>query len=466
MKDITIERSDYTDVKPDYVLVRDTLRGESHMKSKTTTYVPKTSGQLQQEIENPVTGKAIYAAYLARAEFYDAVASAYRSMIAMAHSSQPEIDLPAGMKYLINEATDDGMPLEEFAKRVTREQLTTGRCPILTDAPTEGNPYLLNYRGEELINWLPERRYVFKLAKSVESETGEITAETYYVELLLSLTEGGDGETAGGEPIYTQTVWEAADKGAFVPASITVIPEMNKIPIVIAGSVDTTDEIDEIPLLPMSKAAVAAFQMSADYRHALFLCGQPTPYGTGVETEEKPTMLGSGTFLQARNPQAKFDYMEVTGAGLSAMEKAISSKKTEADMYGVRVIGAGAGEAAETLKVRLMAQQASLKSAVKSGGEAIEKALKNIAVWMGLDPDSVSYTPNLEFANVELDTNVVNVFNAAINAGNLPKEMLWEYMRAAGLTEDDDEAIQGKIEGAFEDDDEDDDEATEPDEIE
>lgn len=442
MIDITQERAELTDAKPDYTLVRDTLRGETHIKSKTTTYLLKTSGQAAAEREDPVAGKLLYDSYIYRAEFYDAMSSAYRAMIAMAHDSQPEIELPSGMNYLIEGgATDDGVSLEEFSKRVTREILTTGRCPILVDAPPEGgDPYLLCYRGEELINWMTDKRYVFELTKSIQSESGEITQEAYYLELLFT-TQGDDENPAG----YRQVVWTKEDTGQMIPSEPVYIPEMERIPLIVSGSVDITDDIDEIPLLPMAKATIAAYQMSADYRHAMFLAGQPTPYGTGVEAEEKPSLLGSASMLTARNPQARFGYMEVGGSGFAAMEKAISSKKAEADMYGIRVTGGGSGEAAETLKIRLMSQQATLKSAVKSAGEAIERALKFIAEWKGLNPDEVSYTPNMDFASVEVDTNVINAFNAAINAENLPKEMLWEYMRASGITEDDNDTIAAMI---------------------
>jgi hypothetical protein len=57
-----------------------------------------------------------------------------------------------------------------------------------------------------------------------------------------------------------------ADRGA----------NLTEIPFTIVGSTDITPDIDEIPLLPVARAALAAYRLDADYRHQLFYSGQPT----------------------------------------------------------------------------------------------------------------------------------------------------------------------------------------------
>lgn len=434
-KDITAQRQEYSDSLPDWLLVRDTLRGETHIKSEGTKYLPKTSGQIYAEQDDPLNGPKQYAAYKQRAEFYDSTQSAYRAMVAMAHASEPEIELPAAMEFIKDRATKDGMPLEELAKRITREQLTSGRCPLVVDSDDEdtNDPYILHYMAEALPNWMGRRRYVFKLAREVEGEKGEVGHQTYYIEMIAA--EGG----------YIQVQWEQQKDEEFVPVNEVFIEGFSQIPVVVAGSVDITDEIDETPLLPMAKACIASYQMSADYRHALFMCGQPTGYSIGTQESERPKATGSAAWINIENPQAKLGYLEFSGSGVSAMRQAIKDKKDEADTYGVKLTGAGAGEAAETLKVRMMSQQATLKSVVKAGGEAIEKCLKMMAEWMGLNPDEVSYTPNMDFADVNLDHQTLSVISGAIAANNLPLEILFEYVRKVGLTEMDDDQIHALL---------------------
>jgi len=435
--DITKARQDYTDSLADWELVRDTLRGETHIKSEGVKYLPKTSGQAFAEVDDPTNGAKLYSAYKLRAEFYDSTQTAYRAMVAMAHGSAPEITLPKAMEFMLNEATKDGMPLEELAKRMTREQLTTGRAPLMVDSSEDDNenPYILIYQAEALTNWRSGRRYVLKLSREIEDESGEVKSQTYYVEMAA--------EEAGG---YSKTIWEQNNDGDYIAGESELIEGLKGVPIIIAGSVDITDDIDEVPLLPMGKACIASYQMSADYRQALFMCSQPTGYSIGSDEKEKPKSVGAGAWINIQNPSAKIGYLEVTGAGIGAMNVALNDKKKEADTYGVKLTGAGAGEAAETLKVRMMSQQATLKSVVKSGGEAIEKCLKIMAEWMNLNPDEVSYTPNMDFADVSLDHQTLAVLNATVMANNAPKQVVFEYMRKVGLTELDDDSLFALLE--------------------
>jgi hypothetical protein len=437
--DITKEREDYSDSLPDWVLVRDTLRGETHIKKKGEVYLTKSSGQIYAELEDPVNGPKIYESYKHKAEFYDAVSSAHRSMVSTAHEAEPEITLPPVMEYILTKATKDGRPLEEFAKRVTREILTSGRCPTLVDASSEsdgGDPYLINFRAETMPSWLPKDRYVLKLNKSEVNGKGEVDSIIYYKELLML-----DGE-------YHQRLWNIDREGKYVVTEDIVITELDFIPMVVAGSVDITDDIDEVPLLPMAKATIACYQMSADHRHTLYMCSQPTPYGSGVDDNEKPKAIGSSTFIALANPQSRLGYLEISGAGISAQADAIKVKKEEADMSGLKVQGAGAGESTESIKMRQMAKHATLKSAVKAGGEAIEAQLKNIAIWWGADPDAVSYSPNMDFADVQMDNATFTALGTMVNLNKIPVEFLWEYCRASGITKLDNDTIAGMIEGS------------------
>lgn len=432
--DITKRRQEYRDRQLDWELTRDTLRGENHIKSKGVKYLPKTSGHVRAEAKDPVNGTKPYENFKARAEFYDATQHAYRAMVALAHDAKPEISLPSGMNYLLESATIDNLPLDELAKRVTREQLITGRCITLADAPVDGgDPYLLTYRAESLINWMGGRRYVLELTRDIAKDNGAIENQKYYREFLLL------------RGVYVSRLWEPDGNGKYNITATTPIEGLNGIPLVIAGSVDITDDVDEVPMLPMAKCCIASYQMSADYRHTLYMCGQPTPYATGCDKTERPTEIGSSVFISIPSPDAKLGYLEVSGASLAEQANAIDRKKAEADMYGVRLANAGAGEAAEAMKVRLISQQATLKSIVQAGGQAIEAQLKNIAVWRGLNPDDVIYRPHLEFSDVSLDNQTITSLVSGINTGLLPPEMLWEYCRKSGLTEYTDQQIAALI---------------------
>ena len=55
-------------------------------------------------------------------------------------------------------------------------------------------------------------------------------------------------------------------------------------------------------------------------------------------------------------------------------------------------------------------------------------------IWMGIDPETVSYTPSTAFLDI-VDLGQFGTINTAVSAGNLPNEVLYEAARKSGLTD-------------------------------
>jgi hypothetical protein len=138
--------------------------------------------------------------------------------------------------------------------------------------------------------------------------------------------------------------------------------------------------------------------------------------------------------------------MEVSGNGIALNKQAIDDELLRAEHHGSKLLQQGDQvQSAEALKLRMLSQYATLQSVVMSGGEAIEQALRSIAVWLKLNPDDVIYQPNTDFVNT-VEINQMSVINQAVMSGTLPREILYEAARKAGYTKKTDEELNDLIE--------------------
>jgi hypothetical protein len=161
--------------------------------------------------------------------------------------------------------------------------------------------------------------------------------------------------------------------------------------------------------------------------------------------EEKPSAIGADTVWHLPEG-ASADYLEVSGVGLNLMREAIQDEQARGEAHGSKILQTGAGqEAAETVKLRMLSQYATLQSVVTSAGEAIEQSLRSIAAWLNLNPDEVSYTPNTEFLKT-MELGSMATILQGVNTGVIPKELFYEAVRQAGFTEYTDEELSDMLE--------------------
>ena len=91
----------YSDVKPDWDLMRDAYKGQRAEKNKTIEYLPFTDAQILDGAGSPQAlsvGSKAYASYILRARFPNFVKEAIEMAIGMMFSQPPEIKLPDAMK--------------------------------------------------------------------------------------------------------------------------------------------------------------------------------------------------------------------------------------------------------------------------------------------------------------------------------------------------------------------------------
>jgi len=355
--------------RAEWQLCRDAIDGEGAIKARAYEYLPQPSGFAAQEDG----GQSMYQAYRSRATFPELMAPSVSAMIGIIHGREIRIDMPDSMAYLYEDSDGNGLPLEAFHRRVTRELLIIGSYAILADVPREGgDPYLSGYSRDRLINWdkdwwvLDETRMIRK---------GFVWDQLR--QYLLLHIDGG---------LYSPMMYD--ENGNFEEIEVLGVggTPLPRIPFVVGSAVDLSPRIEAPPLIGVARAALAMYQLSADYRHQLYMSGQETLVAIDGEA---PDAVGAGVvhqmFSGGEGKQARLEYVSPTCSGIDAHEKAMDRERVAAIMAGARLFeDRSAQESGEAKRLRYASETATLISVAQNSCAMLEKSLRNIGMIMGM----------------------------------------------------------------------------------
>lgn len=413
---------DYVARQPEWVEMRDCQRGATAVKEKGEEYLPMPSGFAVQDDK----GIAMYAAYKTRAQFPDIVAPTIGSMVGMIHRREAEITMPDALQGLWERATLDGLPLEAFHRQITTELLETGRYAVLADAPAEGSdlPYLVGYTAEALLNWSPDRTlFVVDESGRQRVEGDEFGWQDVKRYRVLRL--------AGG--VYTQQPYEGTDSvGEIATPTRRGGGNLDAIPLVVVGARDLNVDPDDPPLLGVARAALAAYRLDADYRHQLYMSGQETFVVIGAD--DAPSAVGAGVVItMPLGGDAK--YVGPSGTGIAAHRLAILDERQAAVSAGAKMADASKGgvESGEALRIRNVSRTATMVTVAVTSAQGLERALRHIAVMVGLNPADIVVKPNLEFVEELLDPKAAAELVKMWQGGAISFETLYENLQRGGI---------------------------------
>ena len=387
---VSSHHPDYDEYRLEWKLCRDAYRGEQAIKEGGTRYLPMPSGFKTQ----PDKGVDLYSAYSARAQFPSIMPQTIAGMVGVIHRAEAQIEMPDAMMPLWERATPDGLPLEVLHRRITSELLIAGRYGLLVDVRDgEPLPMIAGYIAEVLINWDEDGSLI------VLDETDYVRTGFTWIEQpswrALTIEDGRyvvrvyDFENADAEPVQ--------------PSARGGVP-LGEIPFVVANARDLRLEPEIPPLLGVARSAVNIYQLSADYRWQLFMTGQETLF---VIDADPPDIVGAGVIVTLKGgdgltPDAK--YVGPAGTGIAAHRTAILDERQAAVSAGAKLFESNGGgdESGEALRLRYAAETATLTTVAQNSAAALERALRYVAIMMGLDPEAVVVKPNLQFVDTKM----------------------------------------------------------------
>ena len=451
---------DYIARRPDWVLCFDCNEGQRHIKSKTTTYLPATSGMRALGLNSGDEGLALYEAYLIRAFFPDLMKETVRALTGILDREPANIELPDALEDMRELATPKGESLNDLLVQIHINQLLYGRLGLLLDVdPNRDLPMIVQYPAPQLLNWddLTETQdekqqdeqqrsqAVRRLLMAVidESRYERDTGNRFtwnFVPRYRALTLG-EGDTG----VYTtQVERDGAMQAAIVPSIRG--RTLDQIPFTFINTTDLATQPGEVPLVNLANLSLAIYRGEADHRSALFMAGQDTlvilGYDLSAGGEENPgsdskPIIGSGAYLNLPDEKADAKFIGPDSAALPEQRTSLEDDYQRAGEEGIKLLSSGASaEAAETLRIRVAGRTATLQTIAMTAATGLETALRQAAIWVGANPDDVKVEPNLDFITEDQDPKDLLAFAQAKKSGTpLSWKSVHNWLRQKDFTE-------------------------------
>lgn len=439
---------------------RDAVKGSVAIKEKRARYLPVPDGETGSEgatnlryanEEHKGTGTLRYRNYIKRAVYTNFTGRTKNALVGAVFRKDPTIVVPAGLEYLIDDATGDGLSLNQLAKDELSNLLEVGRAGFLVDYPQADDGLsaedvdlldlrasIVPYTAEQVINWKLDAYGGRKLLTLVVLEEDypddddEFGHEKKKQQRILRLSDEG----------YSQQIYrdEMPYTGQFFPTKADGSRWM-EIPFIFCGSKNNDASIDDAPLADIAEVNLAHYRNSADYEESCFITGQPTLFiTTSLSAEQFAEMNPNGIKLGSR---AGHVLGETGSANLvqaqanNIVREAMNSKLAEMVAIGARIVtDRGQNETAEGARIRFASENSVLGDVVNNLSEALYKCIEWVAEFMGVTGETEFYL-NTEFYDKSVDPQLIMSMVTLLDREIIGEADIFDRLKSAGLIEPD-----------------------------
>lgn len=403
------------------------LNGEDGIKAAGELYLPKLSGQTDDE----------YKAYKARGTFFNAYSRTVSGLTGAIVRKEMTVKTDAKIDKLLGSITLAGESVQEVTRMVLDNIISYGYYGILVDmAPTpeggkvaDGNPYWALYDCASILNFETVQKgdenklVMLALAEVVYEKSKDNPLLLIAVDRVRLLQIDEEGFLV--VKIYVKKK-SASEKGEEIWAQDgkDLMPQirgkrLDNIPFVFFGAISNNPIPTAPPLLDMANLNIKHWQVSVDYYHGLHYCAMPTPWAAGFPASTI-LYLGAMKAWVSEDPNAKCGFLEFTGTGLGAVEKALANLESQMAVMGSRMLEEQkkAAEAAETVAMRYSGDSATLSSIVTSVEQGIMKAIDLIGMWLVMEPKA-EVKLNRDFVAQKLSAQDITALIQAYQANTI-----------------------------------------------
>lgn len=454
MPNVAFVREELKKLLPQYDTIRDCLGGETVVKYRKAKYLPRPNAA-----DTSANNLARYEAYLTRAVFYNVAERTLLGLTGQIFLRDPNVDVPDGLQMLIDDATGEGVPMQQLANELTEYTLPYGRAGIYVDYPDTGDqptsvadvksgkirPTIKAVAPWDAINWRVKNvgaqivlsLVVFREDYTVEDDGFETKVKSRW--RVLRLDEANNYYIE----IYTE---KDTEPQRIDPRDAAGNP-LKEIPFKFIGSKSNTAKPSLPPMYSICNVNIAHYRNSADYEEAVYMLGQPTPWFAGLTEDWVSKVMGGGVMLGSRSAVM---LPENGSAGLLQAEPNILAKEAmdqkEAQMLalGAKLVEGGQVERTATeADIDNVSETSVLSSVAKNVGAAIKWALEQAALFVGVTGE-ITYDMNTEFDLVNLSPEERKALLAEWQGNAITFEEYRASLRRAGIAylSDDDAKAQ------------------------
>lgn len=430
---------------PIWTKTRDAVRGSVAIKDKKHVYLPVPDPETNDERIGENTMR--YRQYIRRAVYTNFTGRTKNALVGAAFRKKPSIDLPESLDYLINDATGDGLGIEQLSKDELANLLECGRSLLLVDYPQaeEGlsleeiqrrqlRASIIPYTAEQVVNWRTEavggRKLLtlIVLAETYKTDEDEFGHEYETQYRVLRLREEGYSQQIyrEDEP-YTEEVFPRRSGGE----------TWDIIPAVFVGSKNNDSTIDDAPLADIADVNIAHYRNSADYEESCFITGQPSLFIThSLNMEEWFEYNPEGIKLGARAGHVLGESGSATllqpNANNLVMD-AMKAKENQMVAIGARIItDRGNNETAEGARIRFASENSVLGDIVNNLSSGLKQCIEWCAQFMGA-PEEFTFILNNEFYDKSVDPQLIMSMINLMDRQIISDQDIFDRLKAAGI---------------------------------
>ena len=349
--------------------VRNALRGGNYIRSLKEEYLPRVSDQDQTK----------YTEYLNRAFFVGAVSATVKGFTSSVFRKSINVSGDAGLIESLTDIDGKGSNIQAYCNNVFKEVITSGRASQWI-APTDNEYYLLPYKSEQHINWIPQQFTVFH----EKARKGDIEIE--YVDQLRVIKRIEGKVRMASQPLVGPIELDSnpsltlTDK---VPDSRDV-PFVGQFPVIPVTPDGIGYDPMTIPLSALAEANYDHYRLSAYLRSGLHTAPYPVFYAAGFG-EDKELRIGDGKAWVARGAatNATAGVLEYHGYALQWLLQTLQDTVGFMIAFGARMLehDKRSTETAEALKIRQASQEANIIGLVRSCSAGITLGLRTLLAY-------------------------------------------------------------------------------------
>ena len=433
---------------------RDVLAGEDAVKAAGDRYLPRLDSQSDEE----------YAAYKARAAFFNATARTAEGYVGLILRRPPFIKTPdrkaapgTAVHEFLNDADMLGTPFLGHAKNVVDEVIALGRAGTLIDweAEVENRVYAALYSAEQILNWRVERINgrnivtmvalhepgtegdeqvrVLKLVEQPSDGSPEVRSAKREMGCIVEIWQPEVKPQGRGQKRQQKVEWKLTETR--VPKRLG--KPLPFIPFVFHGPRHSWPAVEKLPLADIIAVNLDHYRLDADYKHGVHFTALPTAWVSGFD-KTSTLRIGSSTAWVTETPGATAGFLEFTGQGLTTFERAMDRDERLLAVLGSRLLEGQkkVGETAQAIELRQSGENSILGTIAINVSASLTQILRWAYWWNSTEdaPDDVTTEQvlvelNTDFSTKGLSPQEIQSLVAAWQAGAISRDTMTDLFR-------------------------------------
>lgn len=393
-----------------------------------------------------------YSSYIRRAVYLNATGRTKTSLMGIALTDWPEVELPDAMQYLKDDADGAGLSIYGLTQVAVGENLEVGRGGLFVDYPARSDgdgvsladqqagtvPRVLFYKAEDIRDWAFTRvgnRMLLSFVKLYEVRQVRTpdglamnNVETYRI---LRLQNG----------VYTVEVLEKGQNGSwestgqFIPRDGSGA-NWGVIPFQFIGPEVNQAKPAKPPLYDLAQVNLGHYRNSADFEESAFMLGQPQVTMTGLDSGWRDHLEESGVYFGSRRVLmgpvgSQIGLLQVAPNTLA--REAMKDKETQMSALGARLIQPGqVTKTADQNRSETKAAYSVLSLVCDNVSQAIKQALLWAQQYMAVTGD-IDFSIDTKFDGLAFDPAVATAVMSMVQGGVIPEADAWRVLRQLNI---------------------------------